>query len=114
MAVNDVSFYQHVVIKFVLKENNSAVCFFDWLSHVYGDSCMGASSVHCWMKCFEDGSRDTYDLLGSDRPRITIEYDKQKVDVLITEDQRVMVREIVVQLGIGHSAMQEMIKTLVY
>jgi hypothetical protein len=66
------------------------------------------------VKCCEDGSRDTFDLLGSDRPRITIEYNKQRVDVLITEDQRVMVREIVVQLGIGHSAMQEMIKILEY
>jgi hypothetical protein len=65
-------------------------------------------------KCFEDGSRDISDLPGSDQPRITIEYDKQKVDVLITLDQRVTIREIIVQLGIGHSAMQEMIKTLEY
>jgi hypothetical protein len=38
----------------------------------------------------------------------------QKVDVLIKENQRMMVREIIVQLGIGHHAVQEMIMTSEY
>jgi hypothetical protein len=111
MAINDVSFYQRVVIKFLIKENNSAVNFFDQLCHVCGDSCMGASGVHCWVKYFEDGSRDISDLPCSDRPRITRECNNQKVDAHITEDQGLTVKEIIVQLGIGHSAVQEMIKT---
>ena len=41
-----------------------------------------------------------------------IECNDQKVDSLISEDRRVMAREIAVQLGIGHHAVQEMIATL--
>jgi hypothetical protein len=35
----------------------------------------------------------------------------QKVEALIREDQRIMIRETTVQLGIGHNAVQ-MIQTL--
>jgi hypothetical protein len=43
-----------------------------------------------------------------------MEYNEQKVDALITEDQRVMTREIVLQPHTGHNAMQVMLKTLKY
>jgi hypothetical protein len=45
---------------------------------------------------------------------ITMECNKQKIEVLITEDKRAMVKEIVVPCGIRHSAVQKMIKTLGY
>jgi hypothetical protein len=41
-----------------------------------------------------------------------MECNEQKVDALITEDRRVAVKEIVMQLGIRHSGIEEMMKTL--
>jgi hypothetical protein len=45
MAVNDVLYHQLDVVTFLLEENRSAANIFDLHHHVYGDSCMGASSV---------------------------------------------------------------------
>jgi hypothetical protein len=44
MAVSDVSFHQYAVIEFLIKENSSAADISDRL-RVYGDSCVGASTV---------------------------------------------------------------------
>jgi hypothetical protein len=44
MAVTDMSFRQRAVIKFHVKEGNSAAVIYERLRGVYGDVCMGASS----------------------------------------------------------------------
>jgi hypothetical protein len=43
-----------------------------------------------------------------------MECNEQEVDALITKDQRVMVMNTAAQLGIGHSVMYGIIKTLRY
>jgi hypothetical protein len=45
MAVNDVLFHQLATVEFLSEENRSVANIFDSLHHVYGDSCVGASSV---------------------------------------------------------------------
>jgi hypothetical protein len=42
------------------------------------------------------------------------ECNKQKVDKLLRPDQRIMVREISLQLGVGHHVVQEMVEILGY
>jgi hypothetical protein len=67
------------------------------------------------VKHFKDANVDTADLHHTSRPRTsTMEYNEQKVDALITEDQRAMTREIVLQPHTGHNVMQVMLKTLKY
>jgi hypothetical protein len=64
----------------------------DRLCHVYGDSYVGTSSMWCWVKHCKDGKRGIANLSCSIWPRtVTIEWNEQKIDVLITEDQSVMV-----------------------
>ena len=45
MADNDVSFRQRVVIEFLVKEEIPAADIHRRLQRVFGDVCMGASSV---------------------------------------------------------------------
>jgi len=45
MADNDVSFRQRAVIEFLVKEEILAADIHHGLQRVYGDVCMGASSV---------------------------------------------------------------------
>jgi hypothetical protein len=56
----------------------------------------------------QNGSWDIANLHCSSQPRTdTTECNDQKADVLIREDQCVMVREIIAQLGIGHNVVQQ-------
>jgi transposase len=61
MAVTDMSFRQHAVIEFLVKEGNSAGVICERLRDVYGDVCMGVSSVRRWVKHFKDGNTDIAD-----------------------------------------------------
>jgi hypothetical protein len=56
MALTDMSFRQSAVIEFLVKEGNSAGVIYKRLCSVYGDVCMGASSVRRWVKHFKDGN----------------------------------------------------------
>jgi hypothetical protein len=47
---------QRSVIEFLVKEGNSAGVIYERLRDVYGDVCMGASSVRRWAKHFKDGN----------------------------------------------------------
>jgi transposase len=115
MAVSDVSLRQRAVIEFLVKEGNSAGVIFERLRGVYGDACMGASSVRRWVKHFKDGNTDIANQPRCGRPRTaTTERNKQKVDELMRQDRRITVREIAAQLGVGHHAVQEMIEILGY
>jgi hypothetical protein len=55
MAVTNM-FHQRAVIEFLVKERNSAGVICERLRGVYGDVCMGASSVRSWVKHFKDGN----------------------------------------------------------
>jgi hypothetical protein len=57
MAVADM-FRQRAVIEFLMKEGNSAAVIYERLRGVYGDVCMGVSSVRRWVKHFKDGNTD--------------------------------------------------------
>jgi transposase len=61
------------------------------------------------------GNTSIQDQPGSGRPRTaSTEPNKKRVDEIITEDRRVTLGAIVTKLGIGHSAVQEMIGSLGY
>jgi transposase len=96
MAVTDM-FRQRAVIEFLVKEGNSVGFICERLRAVYGDVCMGASSVRRWVKHFKNENTDISDqpLCGQRRTAAT-ELNKQKVDELIGQDRRVTVREIAV------------------
>jgi hypothetical protein len=56
MAVTDMSFRQRAVTEFPVKEGNSAGVIYERLRDVYGDACMGASSVRRLVKHFKEGN----------------------------------------------------------
>jgi transposase len=98
MAVTDM-YLQHAVIEFLVQEGNSAEVIYERLRGVYGDACMGASSVRRWVKHFKDGNTDIADQPRCGRPRTAAtERNKQKVEELIRQDQRITVRETASQL----------------
>jgi transposase len=85
-----------------VKEGDSAEVIYDRLRGVYGDACMGASSVRRWVKHFKDGNTDIADQLRCGRPRTAAtERNKQKVDELIRQDRRITFRETATQLDWG-------------
>jgi transposase len=70
-----------------VKEGNSAGVIYERLRGVYGDVCMGASSVRRWVKCFKDGKTDIADQPRCGRQRTAAaERNKQKVDELVRQD----------------------------
>ncbi|PNF14306.1 hypothetical protein B7P43_G06790 [Cryptotermes secundus] len=76
---------------------------------------MGASSVSRWVKHFKDGNTSIEDEPRSDRPRTaSTERNTERVDEIIQDDRRMTVEKIAQKLGIGHSAIQEMIESLGY
>jgi len=115
MADNDVSFRQCAVIEFLVKEEIPAADIHHRLQRVYGDVCMGISSVRRWVKNFKDGNTSIQDQPRSGRPRTaSAEPNKKRVGEIIKEDRRVTLDAIATKLGIGHSAVQEMIGSLDY
>jgi transposase len=94
MAVTDTLFRQCAVIEFLVKEGNSAGVIYERLRGVYGDVCVGVSSVRRWVKHFKDGNSDIADQPCCRQPRTAAaERNKQKVDELITQDRRITFRE---------------------
>jgi len=114
MADNNVSFRQRAVTEFLVKEEIPATDIHHRLQRVYGDMCMGASSVRRWVKHFKDGNTSIQDQPRSGRPRTaSTEPNKKRVDELM-EDRRVTLDAIATKLEIGHNAVQEMIGSLGY
>ena len=113
MANNDVSFHQHAVIELV-KEEIPAADIHHRLQRVYGDVCMGASSVRQWVKHFKDGNTSIQDQPHSGRTRTASnEPNKNKADEIIKENRCVTLDAVATKLGIWHNAVQEMIGSLV-
>jgi len=82
MADNDVSFRQCAVIEFPVKGEIPAADIHHRLQRVYGDVCMGASSVRRWVKHFKDGNTSIQDQPRSGRSRTaSTEPNKKRVDV---------------------------------
>jgi hypothetical protein len=69
MPVTYMSFRQHAVIEFTVSEGNSAADIYERRRGVYGDVCLGASSVRRWVKHFKDGNVDITDQPRCSRPR---------------------------------------------
>jgi len=115
MANNDVSFRQRAVIEILVKEEIPAADIHHRLQRVYGDVCMGASSVGRWVKHFKDGNTCIQGQPPSGRPRTaSTEPNKKRVDEIIKVDRRVTLDAIATKLGIEHNAVQEMIGSLGY
>jgi transposase len=111
MAVINTSFRQRAVIEFLVKEGNSAGVICERLRGVYGDVCMGVSSVRRWVKHFKDGNTDITDQPRCGRPRTNATSKKSReAHQMRSKD----VTEIAAQLGVGHHAVQEMMKILGY
>jgi histone-lysine N-methyltransferase SETMAR len=73
---------------------------------------MGASSVQRWAKHFKDGNTSIEDEPRSGRPQTaSTERNKKRVDEIIQDNRHVTVNTIARKLGIGHSAVQEMIES---
>jgi transposase len=89
MAVTDVSFRQGATIEFLVEEGNSAGVIYERLFRgLYGDVCMGATSVRRWVKHFKDGNTDITDQPRCGRPRTAAtERNMQKVDELTRQDE---------------------------
>ncbi|PNF26555.1 hypothetical protein B7P43_G13260 [Cryptotermes secundus] len=76
---------------------------------------MGASSVRRWVKHFKDGNTSIEDEPRSVRPQTALtERNKERVDEILQDDMRVTVDTVAQKLGIGHSAVHEMIESLGY
>ena len=115
MDDNGVSFRQRGVIEFLVKEETPAADIHHRLQRVYGDVCMGASSVRRWVKHFKEANTTIQNQPRSGRPRTaSTEPKKKRVDEIIKEDRRVTLDAIATKLGIGHNAVQEMIGSLDY
>jgi len=115
MADNDVSFRRCAVIEFLVKEEIPAADIHHRLQRVYGDVCVGASNVRRWVKHFKDGNMSIQDQPHSSCPQTaSTEPNKKRVDEIIKEDRRVTLGAVATELGIGHTAVQEMIGSLGY
>ena len=67
------------------------------------------------MKHFKDGNTSIQDQPRSSCPRTaSTERNKERVDEIIQDDRRVTVDTVARTLGLGHSAVQEMIESLGY
>jgi transposase len=94
---------------------NSVEVIYERLRGLYGDVCMGVSSVRRWVEHFKDGNADIADQPRCGQPRTAAtERNKQKMNELIAQDRRITVREIAAQLEVGHHAVQEMMEMLGY
>jgi len=112
---DDMSFRQRAVVEFLVKEEIPAAEIHQRLQRAYGSVCMVASSVRRWVKHFKDGNTSIQDEPRSGGPRTaSTERNKERVDEIIQDDRRVTVDTIARTLGIGHSAVQEMIERLGY
>jgi hypothetical protein len=110
MAVFDMSFHQRALTELLVKEGNSTGVIYERLYSVYGDVCMGVSSVGRWVKHFKDGNTDIADQTGCGRLRTAAtERNKQKVDELIRQDRR-----ITEWSRVWHHAVQQMMEILGY
>jgi len=108
-------FRQHSVIEFLVKEEISTADIHHRLLCLYGDVCIGASSVRRWVNHFKGGNTNIQDQPHSSRPRTaSAEPNKKKVDEIIKEDRHLMLDAIATKLGTGHNAVQEMIGSLGY
>jgi transposase len=115
MAVTDMSFRQRAVIEFLVKEGNSSGAIYERLNGVYGDACMGASSVRRGVKHFKGGNTDIADQPRYGRQRTAAtERNKQKLDEIIREDEKLTFREIAARLRVGHHEVQKMMELLGY
>jgi transposase len=95
LVLRENGFHRHVVsstavIEFFTREGNLVGVIYERLRGVYGDVCMGVSSVIRWVEHFKDGNADIADQprCGQQRTAAT-ESNKQKVDALIREDRRI-------------------------
>jgi transposase len=83
------TFRQRAVTEFLVKEGNSAAVIYERLRSVYGDACMGVSSVRRWVKHFKDGNTDIADQPRCDPQRTAAtERNKRKVDELIRQERK--------------------------
>jgi transposase len=94
-------FHQRAAIEFPVKEVDSAGVINERVCGVYGDACMGASSVRRWVEHFKDGNIDFADQPHCGRPiTAATEHNKQKVYELIRQDLSITAEKIAAQLGV--------------
>jgi transposase len=107
--------HQRAVIQFRAKEGKLGRSHLRATSWCVWRCLHGVSTVRRWLKHFKDGNTNIADQPRCGQPRtVATERNKKKVDELIRQDRRITVRETAAQLGVGHHAVQEMMKILGY
>jgi transposase len=102
MTDNDMLVHQYALIEFLVKEEIHATEIHQRLQLMKG--CMGASSVHKWVKHFKDWNTSIEHEPRSDHPQTaSTECNKKRVDEIIQDDTHVTVDTIAQKLGIGHN-----------
>ena len=113
--IDDVLFKQKAVVEFLTKEGVGAKNIADRLKTVYGEQCLSYRSVARWVAHFKTGATDISDKPRSGRPRSAVTpQNKTRVNEMIQNDRRVTVMDIMHEIGIGNSAVQDIICELGY
>jgi len=113
MADKDMLCWQLSVIRFLVKEEVPTSNIHAWLHRVYGDVCMGTSSVRWWVKHSEGRNTDIANqpLCGFLQTACT-RNSKRETDDLVGENWLVTVREMAAETGITYHVVQKMVQSL--
>jgi len=114
MANNGMSFRQHALIEFLVKEEISAAETHERLECAYGSVCMGASSVWRRAEHFKEGNTSIQVEPRSGRPRTASTEHEETVDEIIQDDRHVTVDTTARTTGMGHNPVKEMTESLGY
>jgi len=111
----EVHMKQRCVIEFLHAEKIAPSDIHHRLLSVYGDQTVDVNTVRQWVVCFSSGDRDMKDKPCSGRPCTAVTpRNEEHLDHLICENQRIMTRELCMELNIGFSALETMVATLEY
>uniref|UniRef100_A0A8C4QZV8 Mos1 transposase HTH domain-containing protein n=1 Tax=Eptatretus burgeri TaxID=7764 RepID=A0A8C4QZV8_EPTBU len=107
LKMNDKFMEQRIIIKFLVKLNESATDIFDKLKLVYAEDAMSRSRVFEWAKRFAEGRMDVNDDARSGRPSIAkTDVNVERVRMLVRSDGRLTVRLIADQLNLNRETVR--------
>lgn len=114
MADKDMLCWQLSVIRLLVKEEIPTSNIHAWLHPVYGDVCMGRSSVRWWVKHSEGRNTDiSHQPLCGFLQTACTRNSRRETD-LVRENWLVTVRDMAAETGIAYHVVQEMVQNLGY
>jgi hypothetical protein len=115
LADNKISYRQHAVIEFLVKDEVSAADIHHRLQRLYGDVCMCVSSDRRWVEHFKVGNKSfEFQPLSGRLRTASPETGKKRRDEIIKEDRCVKLDAIAAKFEIRHNAIYEIIGRLGY